>query len=167
MPLLRGITTDNVSVNVGCCLVLVFILVLFAETNIGINSNTLQIYYLFFSNIFLYLWNMSLKKFLEDNKIIKESALAALMWPDKKHSAKVFSNKINEVKAGSGKQRITEDDESRAKSVLLELSDRIKAFAGQKIEATKKDVKPVVKLKEQPKRLNLAEELERLRKEGK
>lgn len=74
---------------------------------------------------------MNLKEFLEENKIIKESSLAALMWPDKNHAAKVFSNKINEQKAGSGKQRITEDDELRAKLVLLEFAERIKLYAGK------------------------------------
>lgn len=73
---------------------------------------------------------MNLKEFLEQNKVIKESALAVLMWPDKNNQAKVFSNKINEKTAGSGKQRITEDDEARAKVVLLEVADKIKAFAG-------------------------------------
>jgi len=71
---------------------------------------------------------MNLKEFLEENKVIKESALANLMWPDKKHAAKVFSNKINEKIAGSGKQRLIEADEARAKEVLIELSDRIKRF---------------------------------------
>lgn len=74
---------------------------------------------------------MNLKQFLEENKIIKESALALLMWPDKKHAAKVFSNKINEKIAGSGKQRITEDDETRAKKVLLEVAEKIKKYSSQ------------------------------------
>ena len=72
---------------------------------------------------------MNLKEFLDENNVIKESALAVLMWPDKNHAAKVFSNKINEKIAGSGRQRITEDDETRAKIVLLELAERIKKYA--------------------------------------
>lgn len=78
---------------------------------------------------------MNLKEFLEENKIIKESALASLMWPDKKHQAKVFSNKINEVATGKNgsKQRITEKDEERAKSVLLAVADRIKTYTANKV----------------------------------
>jgi len=72
---------------------------------------------------------MNLKEFLDQNNVIKESALANLMWPDKKHAAKVFSNKINEKIAGSGKQRITEDDEERAKVVLLEVVEKINDYA--------------------------------------
>jgi len=74
---------------------------------------------------------MNLKEFLEENKVIKESALAVLMWPDKNNQAKVFSNKINEKVAGSGKQRITEEDELRARAVLLELAARITKYASQ------------------------------------
>lgn len=76
---------------------------------------------------------MNLKEFLEQNKIIKESWLAMLMWPDKNNQAKVFSNKITEKATGKGgsKQRITENDEARAKVVLLEVAERIKAYAGE------------------------------------
>ncbi|WP_183560638.1 hypothetical protein [Mucilaginibacter sp. SP1R1] len=74
---------------------------------------------------------MNLKEFLDENKVIKESALSELMWPDKKYTAKVFSNKINEKVAGSGKQRITEDDEAKAKAALLVVAERIKKYAGQ------------------------------------
>lgn len=91
---------------------------------------------------------MNLKEFLSATKIIKESTLAALMWPDKKHSAKVFSNKINEIKAGSGKQRITEDDEARAKAVLNDIAKQIKAYTGEQpaeIEPIVKQDKPIVK----------------------
>jgi hypothetical protein len=74
---------------------------------------------------------MNLKEFLDENKVIKESALAELMWPEKKNQAKVFSNKINEKVAGSGKQRITEEDELRAKAALLKLAGRINKYVGQ------------------------------------
>jgi DNA-directed RNA polymerase subunit E'/Rpb7 len=79
---------------------------------------------------------MKLKEFLIENKIIKESALAVLMWPDKNNQAKVFSNKINEKATGKtgSKQRITENDEVRAKVVLLEVSERIKAYAGERVD---------------------------------
>lgn len=115
---------------------------------------------------------MSLKKFLDDNKIIKESTLAALMWPDKKHSAKVFSNKINEIKAGSGKQRITEADEERAKVVLKEVAKKIDEYTGapnkrvadQKISLSQPQKITPIK-NGQPKRFSLAEEMERLRNE--
>lgn len=93
---------------------------------------------------------MKLKEFLEANKVIKESALAVLMWPDKNNQAKVFSNKINEKVTGLGNsvQRITENDEARAKVVLLELTERIKAYAGEPTaepEATMKQEKQNVK----------------------
>lgn len=91
---------------------------------------------------------MNLKEFLDGNKVIKESALAVLMWPDKKNQPKVFSNKINEKIAGSGKQRITEDDEARAKVVLLQVAERIKAYAGDLVpepDTIVKQDKPAVK----------------------
>lgn len=94
---------------------------------------------------------MNLKEFLSATKIIKESTLAALMWPDKKHSAKVFSNKINEIKAGSGKQRITEDDETRAKVVLNDIANQIKAYTGDiqaKPESTPAPVQPSPPIKD-------------------
>lgn len=113
---------------------------------------------------------MNLKEFLEQNKIIKESALAVLMWPDKNNQAKVFSNKITEKATGKNgsKQRITEGDEARAKVVLSEVADRIKAYTGDQAIApvVRVEKKPVLK-KEEPKRLNLAAEMDRLRKEGK
>lgn len=74
---------------------------------------------------------MNLKEFLEKNKVIKESALAVLMWPEKNNQAKVFSNKINEKVAGSGKQRITDQDEHDAKKALRGLAERINNYAGE------------------------------------
>jgi hypothetical protein len=74
---------------------------------------------------------MNLKEFLEQNKVIKESALAVLMWPEKNNQAKVFSNKINEKVAGSGKQRITDQDEIDAKKALRGLAQRIKNYTGE------------------------------------
>lgn len=133
---------------------------------------------------------MNLKEFLEQNKIIKESHLATLMWPDKKHAAAVFSNKMKEVPniKTQSKQRIIQADEDRAKVVLLKLSERIIEYASdvEIIEPTapkqaapikekepapikktvvKKVKEPTVK-KEVPKR-NLFKELEDLRNQEK
>lgn len=113
---------------------------------------------------------MNLKEFLEQNKILKESALAVLMWPDKKNQAKVFSNKITEKATGKNgsKQRITENDEARAKIVLSEVADRIKSYTGvqDKQAIIEAPIAHLVK-KEVPNRFNLAAEMERLRKESK
>lgn len=121
---------------------------------------------------------MNLKEFLDQNKVIMQSALAVLMWPDKNNQAKVFSNKINEKPTGKyqSKQRITEDDEARAKVVLLEVAEKIKAYASGNVPIvqSEKPITPPVKEetqikksveKQPPVKRNLAAELEQVRNE--
>jgi len=65
---------------------------------------------------------MDLKQFLKDNPLISQSDLAHAMWPDKPKSAKSkLSNKLNEVKMGNSKQRITEADMDLAIEALSRL----------------------------------------------
>lgn len=69
---------------------------------------------------------MNLKDFLEKNKIINMSQLANEMWPDNKNARIKLFNKIHEKKAGSGIQRITDEDLKEAKKVLDKLANDIK-----------------------------------------
>lgn len=72
---------------------------------------------------------MDLKQFLKDNPLISQTDLAHAMWPDKPKSAKSkLSNKLNEVKMGNSKQRITEADMERAIEVLSTLGVNIEAL---------------------------------------
>jgi len=69
---------------------------------------------------------MDLKQFLIDNPIISQTDLAHAMYPDTPKSAKSkLSNKLNNAKSGTGKQRITEEDEQLAINALLKLGASI------------------------------------------
>lgn len=68
---------------------------------------------------------MNLKEFLEINPIINKSQLAQLMWIDNKSAKSKLYNKLSEKTVGSGKQRITENDEEVAKKELEKLAHRI------------------------------------------
>ena len=69
---------------------------------------------------------MDLKQFLKDNPLISQTDLAHAMYPDTPKSAKSkLSNKLNEAKAGSGKQRITPKDEALALEALKKLGHNI------------------------------------------
>jgi hypothetical protein len=74
---------------------------------------------------------MDLKQFLEDNPIITKAELARLMWPDSKNARIKLGNKLAGTQNKSGVQRVTEDDESRAKEVLKEVTSKIEAFINQ------------------------------------
>lgn len=72
---------------------------------------------------------MDLKQFLKDNPLISQTDLAHAMYPDTPKSAKSkLSNKLNNAKAGTGKQRITEDDQKKAIEVLDQLGININNF---------------------------------------
>lgn len=72
---------------------------------------------------------MDLKQFLKDNPLISQTDLAHAMWPDRPKSAKTkLSNKLNEVKMGNSKQRITEADLKLAKEALVKLGVSIDEF---------------------------------------
>lgn len=72
---------------------------------------------------------MDLKQFLKDNPLISQTDLAHAMWPDRPKSAKTkLSNKLNEVKMGNSKQRITEADLELAKAALIKLGVNISSF---------------------------------------
>jgi len=69
---------------------------------------------------------MDLKQFLKDNPLISQTDLAHAMYPLTPKSAKSkLSNKLNNAKAGSGKQRITEEDERLAIVALKKLGVNI------------------------------------------
>lgn len=68
---------------------------------------------------------MDLKTFLEKNNIINKAELASLMWPENKNGRIKLHNKLNEIKAGSGTQRLTEKDLALAKEVLKKLCENI------------------------------------------
>ena len=69
---------------------------------------------------------MSLQQFLKENPLISQSNLALKMYPDTPKSAKSkFSNKLNEAKAGNGKQRLTDEDLKKAWSALKDLANEI------------------------------------------
>ena len=68
---------------------------------------------------------MNLKEFLEKHSLINKADLASQMWPDLKSAKIKLHNKINEVTAGTGKQRITEADLALAKEVLKEMTKDI------------------------------------------
>lgn len=61
------------------------------------------------------------------NPLINSAAFAAKMYPtNKPSSAKIrLHNKLNESIAGSGKQRLTDDDIEKAAEILKELSQDI------------------------------------------
>ncbi len=69
---------------------------------------------------------MNLKDFLEKHSIINMSQLAKEMWPENNNPRIKLYNKLNEKKAGSGIQRVTEDDIKEAKRVLNKLAEDIK-----------------------------------------
>jgi len=72
---------------------------------------------------------MDLKQFLDANPLINQAELARLMWPDNLKTARSrLSNKLNNAKAGSGKQRITDDDLKLAKDALVKLGVNIDGF---------------------------------------
>lgn len=74
---------------------------------------------------------MDLKQFLKENPMISQTDLAHAMWPEIPKSAKSkLSNKLNEVKMGNSKQRITDDDLELAKTALKRLGVNIEKFAG-------------------------------------
>lgn len=75
-----------------------------------------------------YICEMNLKQFLEENPIINSSQLANQMWPDNKSARSKLTNKLNENIAGTGKQRITEDDEKKAIDVLKKLAKAIESL---------------------------------------
>jgi hypothetical protein len=68
---------------------------------------------------------MELKKFLEDNPIITKAELARLMWPDNKSPNIKLGNKLTGSSSPTGKQRVTEKDEQRAKEVLAGVAKSI------------------------------------------
>lgn len=69
---------------------------------------------------------MNLKDFLDKNPLINMSQLANEMWPGNKNARIKLYNKLNEKKAGTGIQRITDDDIEKAKEILGKLSKEIK-----------------------------------------
>ncbi|RAJ28903.1 hypothetical protein [Pedobacter cryoconitis] len=74
---------------------------------------------------------MDLKQFLIDNPLISQTDLAHAMYPDTPKSAKSkLSNKLNNAKAGNGKQRITPEDERLALEALTKLGTNIETLKG-------------------------------------
>lgn len=72
---------------------------------------------------------MDLKQFLDNNPLINQAELARLMWPENLKTARSrLSNKLNNAKAGSGKQRITDDDLKLAREALIKLGANIEGF---------------------------------------
>lgn len=72
---------------------------------------------------------MDLKQFLDANPLVNQAELARLMWPDNQKTARSrLSNKLNEVKMGNSKQRITEADLTLAKDALVKLGVNIEGF---------------------------------------
>ena len=89
----------------------------------------LKLFLFFYIKLLLYICRMNLKEFLEKHTIINKAGLAASMWPNVKTSSIKLHNKINEVTAGTGKQRITEKDLDLAKKHLKAMAadiDKIK-----------------------------------------
>lgn len=89
----------------------------------------LKLFFIFYKKLLLYICSMNLKEFLEKHTIINKADLAASMWPDVKNARIKLHNKINEVTAGTGKQRITEKDLDLAKKHLKVMAadiDKIK-----------------------------------------
>ncbi|WP_343321399.1 hypothetical protein [Sphingobacterium multivorum] len=71
---------------------------------------------------------MDLKTFLDENPIITKAELARLMWPDSKNARIKLGNKLAGTQNKSGVQRVTEDDEARAKEVLKEVISKISDY---------------------------------------
>lgn len=72
---------------------------------------------------------MTLKQFLEKHKMINTAGLGAAMWPTVKNPRGKINQKLNELKAGTGTQRITEQDTLDAIKVLKAMAkdiDKIK-----------------------------------------
>ncbi|VXC99091.1 hypothetical protein [Sphingobacterium multivorum] len=68
---------------------------------------------------------MELKHFLDENPIINKAVFSRLMWPDNKSSNIKLAHKLSETDNKSGKQRVTEKDEQRAKEVLAGVAKSI------------------------------------------
>lgn len=71
---------------------------------------------------------MDLKTFLDENPIITKAELARLIWPDNKNARIKLGNKLAGTQNKSGVQRVTEDDEARAKEVLREVAGKILSY---------------------------------------
>lgn len=74
---------------------------------------------------------MDLKTFLDENPIITKAELARLMWPDSKNARIKLGNKLAGTQNKSGVQRVTEDDEARAKEVLKEVAGKILSYTDE------------------------------------
>ncbi|HAE68384.1 MAG TPA: hypothetical protein DCG77_14525 [Sphingobacterium sp.] len=74
---------------------------------------------------------MDLKTFLDENPIITKAELARLMWPDSKNARIKLGNKLAGTQNKSGVQRVTEDDEAKAKEVLKEVAVKILSYTDE------------------------------------
>lgn len=68
---------------------------------------------------------MTLKEFIEKHKCINASGLASDMWPALKTPGVNMSQKLKELKGGTGKKRITEQDTADAIKVLKAMAKDI------------------------------------------
>ncbi|RDV13296.1 hypothetical protein DXT99_19945 [Pontibacter diazotrophicus] len=68
---------------------------------------------------------MNIEKLLE-HPFINKAAVAAALFPNQKYPKQTLNNKLNEVIAGTGKQRMTEQDKTRVRALIKRFIEEIR-----------------------------------------